>query len=87
MSNSLYWQCGIHFKKRNPHDNHNLEIKDQQTVRSLEIDGLTPDATNYPFFRTLYYAYKKPATTAIKDFLGYATSPTGQQVITAVQQN
>jgi phosphate transport system substrate-binding protein len=64
-----------------------VQIKDQQTVRSLEIDGLTPDATNYPFFRTLYYAYKKPATTAIKDFLGYATSPTGQQVITAVQQN
>jgi phosphate transport system substrate-binding protein len=65
----------------------NVQIKDQQTVRSLEIDGLTPDATNYPFFRTLYYAYKKPATTAIKDFLGYATSPTGQQVIAAVQQN
>jgi phosphate transport system substrate-binding protein len=65
----------------------NVQIKNQQTVRSLEIDGLTPDATNYPFFRTLYYAYKKPATTAIKDFLGYATSPTGQQVIATVQQN
>ena len=64
-----------------------VQIKDQQTVRSLEIDGLTPDASNYPFFRTLYYAYKKPATTAIKDFLGYATSPTGQQIITSVQQN
>jgi phosphate transport system substrate-binding protein len=65
----------------------NVQIKNQQTVRSLEIDGLTPEATNYPFFRTLYYAYKKPATTAIKDFLGYATSPTGQQVIATVQQN
>lgn len=65
----------------------NVQIADQQTVRSLEIDGLTPDAANYPFFRTLYYAYKNPATPAVKDFLGYATSPTGQQVITAVQQN
>lgn len=65
----------------------NVQIKNQQTVRSLEIDGLPPEATNYPFFRTLYYAYKKPATTAVKDFLGYATSPTGQQVITSVQQN
>jgi len=65
----------------------NVQIKNQQTVRSLEIDGLPPEATNYPFFRTLYYAYKKPATNAVKDFLGYATSPTGQQVVTSVQQN
>jgi len=65
----------------------NVQIADQQTVRSLEIDGLTPDTTNYPFFRTLYYAYKNPATTAVKDFLGYATSPTGQQAISAVEQN
>jgi phosphate transport system substrate-binding protein len=65
----------------------NVQIADQQTVRSLEIDGLTPDTANYPFFRTLYYAYKNPATTAVKDFLGYATSPTGQQAISAVEQN
>jgi len=65
----------------------NVQIADQQTVRSLEIDGLTPDAANYPFFRTLYYAYKNPATPAVKDFLGYAASPTGQQLIGAVENS
>jgi hypothetical protein len=29
MANSLYWQRGIHFK-RNDHENHYLEIKDQK---------------------------------------------------------
>ncbi|ACB50489.1 putative phosphate transporter, phosphate binding protein [Crocosphaera subtropica ATCC 51142] len=61
------------------------QVADQQTVRTVPIDGLTPEATNYPYTRTLYYAYKNPPSEAVKAFLGYATSPTGQQIIQDAQ--
>ncbi|EAZ90622.1 phosphate ABC transporter substrate-binding protein [Crocosphaera chwakensis] len=61
------------------------QVADQQTVRIVPIDGLTPEATNYPYTRTLYYAYKNPPSEAVKAFLGYATSPTGQQIIQDAQ--
>ena len=61
------------------------QVADQQTVRTVAIDGLTPEASNYPYQRTLFYAYKKPPSQAVKDFLGYATSPTGQQTIQDTQ--
>ena len=57
------------------------QVADQQTVRTVPIDGLTPEAANYPYQRTLYYAYKNPPSSAVKAFLGYATSPVGQQII------
>jgi phosphate transport system substrate-binding protein len=52
----------------------------QQTVRIVPIDGLTPDAPNYPYQRQLYYVYKT-ATPGVQAFLGYGTSPQGQQAI------
>ncbi len=61
------------------------QVADQQTVRTVPIDGLTPEAANYPYTRTLYYAYKNPPSEAVKAFLGYATSPTGQQIIQDAQ--
>lgn len=61
------------------------QVADQQTVRTLAIDGLTPEAVNYPYTRTLYYAYKNPPSEAVKAFLGYATSPVGQQIIEDAQ--
>ncbi|MGK7958460.1 MAG: phosphate ABC transporter substrate-binding protein [Crocosphaera sp.] len=57
------------------------QVADQQTVKTVPIDGLTPEAANYPYTRTLYYAYKNPPSEAVKAFLGYATSPVGQQII------
>ena len=57
------------------------QVADQQAVRIVPIDGLTPEAANYPYQRTLYYAYKNPPSEAVKAFLGYATSPVGQQII------
>ncbi|MEM8779908.1 MAG: phosphate ABC transporter substrate-binding protein [Cyanobacteria bacterium P01_G01_bin.49] len=57
------------------------QVGEQQTVRTVAIDGLTPEASNYPYKRTLFYTYKKPPSQAVKDFLGYTTSPTGQQTI------
>ncbi|WGV27082.1 extracellular solute-binding protein [Halotia branconii] len=55
------------------------QVANQQTVRSLAIDGLTPDANGYPYQRQLFYVYKNPASPGVQAFLGYATSPQGQQ--------
>ncbi len=57
------------------------QVANQRTVRAVAIDGLTPESANYPYQRTLYYVYKNPASPAVKAFLGYATSPQGQQII------
>lgn len=62
-----------------------VQVADQQTVRTVAIDGLTPEAPNYPYQRQLYYVYKNTPSQAVKDFLGYATSPRGQQAIATVR--
>jgi len=56
------------------------QVADQQTARSLPIDGLTPEAANYPYQRTLYYLYKDPPRPEVEAFLGFVTSPEGQAV-------
>jgi phosphate transport system substrate-binding protein len=50
------------------------------------VDGLTPEAANYPYQRTLYYAYKQPPSPQAQAFLGYATSPQGQQALSTPNQ-
>ncbi|MBD2663041.1 hypothetical protein B6N60_00575 [Richelia sinica FACHB-800] len=55
------------------------QVTNQQTVRVVAIDGLTPDAASYPYQRQLYYVYKNPASSGVQAFLGYAASPQGQQ--------
>ncbi|RUT10032.1 phosphate ABC transporter substrate-binding protein [Dulcicalothrix desertica PCC 7102] len=57
------------------------QVAKQQTVRVVPIDGLTPDSSSYPYQRTLYYVYKTPANPAVQAFIGYATSPQGQQAL------
>ncbi|MBD2385423.1 phosphate ABC transporter substrate-binding protein [Cylindrospermum sp. FACHB-282] len=57
------------------------QAANQQTARVVAIDGLTPDAGNYPYQRQLYYVYKNPASPAVQAFLGYVTSPQGQQAV------
>ena len=59
------------------------QVVDQQTVRVVPIDGLTPEAPNYPFKRSLYYVYRDANNPAVQAFLGYALSPQGQQAIAA----
>jgi phosphate transport system substrate-binding protein len=56
-------------------------VANQQTVRVVPIGGMTPEAANYPLQRILYYAYKTPPNQAVQYFLGYATSPEGQQAM------
>lgn len=62
------------------------QVGNQQTVRTVAVNGLTPEAANYPYQRTLYYVYKQPASPQVQSFLGYVTSPQGQQAITAANQ-
>ncbi len=58
------------------------QVADQQTVRVVPIDGLTPEAPTYPFKRSLYYVYRDANNPAVQAFLGYALAPQGQQMIT-----
>jgi phosphate transport system substrate-binding protein len=57
------------------------QVATQQTVRVVPINGLTPEAPNYPFQRPLYYVYNDASNPAVEAFLGYALSPQGQQAI------
>ncbi|MGB3193521.1 MAG: phosphate ABC transporter substrate-binding protein [Limnoraphis sp.] len=57
------------------------QVVNQQTVRTVSIEGVQPGSLSYPYQRQLYYVYKQPASPAVQAILGYATSPSGQQVI------
>jgi phosphate transport system substrate-binding protein len=57
------------------------QVAKQKTVRTVAIDGISPNDPNYPFQRTLYYVYKAPANEAVQAFLGFAISPAGQEAI------
>ncbi len=59
------------------------QVARQQTVRVVPVNGLMPDSATYPYKRTLYYAYRNPASPAVRAFLGYTTSPQGQQAMLA----
>lgn len=56
------------------------QVVNQQTVRVIPIDGLTPSTSGYSYQRQLYYVYKNPVSPGVQAFLGYVTSPQGQQV-------
>jgi len=57
------------------------QVANQQTVRTISVNGLTPEADSYPYHRVLYYAYQEPASPKVKAFLGYVLSPQGQKAI------
>ena len=57
------------------------QVANQQTVRTVAIDGLTPEASNYPYQRILYYAYQQPPSEKVKAFLGHTLSSQGQRAI------
>jgi phosphate transport system substrate-binding protein len=63
------------------------QVANQQTVRTVAINGLTPQAPNYPYQRTLYYVYKQPASPPVQAFLGYVTSNQGQQAIASANES
>ncbi|WP_254903841.1 MULTISPECIES: substrate-binding domain-containing protein [Cyanophyceae] len=62
------------------------QIANQQTVRTVPIDGVTPESDLYPYTRTLYYAYQEPASPQVEAFLGFVGTPVGAELIQAAQQ-
>lgn len=62
------------------------QIANQKTVRIVAVDGLTPQAANYPYKRTLYYVYQTPPSPAVEAFLGFVNSPQGQQAIASTNR-
>ncbi|MDY7013102.1 MAG: substrate-binding domain-containing protein [Cyanobacteriota bacterium] len=62
------------------------QVTNQQTVQIVPVDGLTPQAPDYPYRRTLSYAYKQPPSPQVQAFLGFVGSPQGQQAIAAATQ-
>jgi phosphate transport system substrate-binding protein len=63
------------------------QVAKQSTVRTLAIDGIAPEAANYPYQRTLSYVYKGQPSDAVKAFLVFATSSDGKQSIGQSAQN
>jgi phosphate transport system substrate-binding protein len=57
------------------------QVANQQTVRVVSVDGLTPQAANYPYQRTLAYVYQQPASPQVQAFLGFVGSPIGKSAI------
>jgi hypothetical protein len=55
------------------------QVADQQTVRVVPIEGLTPEAANYPFQRSLYYVYKTPMIPLCKPFWALPCLPKGSR--------
>jgi phosphate transport system substrate-binding protein len=62
-----------------------IQVINQQTIRLVAVEGLTPEAASYPYRRNLYYAYKNPPSPSAQAFLGFVTSPTGRQIIEKAQ--
>jgi phosphate transport system substrate-binding protein len=63
------------------------QAANQSTVRSISIDGIAPDADNYPYKRTLAYVHKGQPNESVKTFLEFATSSEGQQLISQQSQS
>ncbi|QUS60388.1 phosphate ABC transporter substrate-binding protein [Synechocystis sp. PCC 7338] len=60
------------------------QVENQQTAKIVPIDSLSPNQENYPLRRQLFYFYKTPPSPQVEAFLGFATSPQGQQAIASV---
>jgi phosphate transport system substrate-binding protein len=63
------------------------QVANQQTVRAVPIDGVTPEASSYPYQRTLYYAYKNPPIAQVQSFLGYVSSEKGKGAIASANES
>jgi phosphate transport system substrate-binding protein len=61
------------------------QVANQRTIRTIAVDGLTPEAANYPYQRDLYYVYKQPVTPQVEAFLGYVLSPLGKQIVSNIK--
>jgi phosphate transport system substrate-binding protein len=56
------------------------DIKGQETIRFIPLDGNAPGSPNYPLPTILYYVYSPSATYAAKAFVAFAMSPAGKAI-------
>lgn len=61
------------------------QVEKQQTARIIPIDGVLPNDQNYALVRQLFYFYQTPPSPSVEAFLGFATSPQGQQAIAGIE--
>ncbi|MEC4985604.1 MAG: substrate-binding domain-containing protein [Oscillatoria sp. PMC 1068.18] len=61
------------------------QAANQSTVQVIPIDGLTPQAGNYPYRRNLAYVYQQPASPEVQAFLGFVNSQSGKEAIASVK--
>ncbi len=63
------------------------QIRGQQTVRMLKIDGVSPEdiskvkSGEYPISRSLYLAVPRNTSPVVKEFVDFALSPEGQRAV------
>ena len=56
-------------------------IKHQSGIRALTIDGLDPEADNYPFIQNFYYVTKGKQSGAVKRLIDFTFSAEGARII------
>ncbi|MBC2604974.1 phosphate ABC transporter substrate-binding protein [Pelagicoccus albus] len=52
-------------------------------IKTLPVDGVTPERPDYPFARPLYYYHdgNKEMRPIVKEFVDFCLSPEGQQIV------
>lgn len=61
------------------------QVLERNDVRIVPMHGTLPDDPRYPYSQPRSYVYREAASPAVQAFLGYATSPAGQQAVTEAQ--
>ena len=62
------------------------EVLGQQNVRVLTMHGTSPDNQLYPYSQPRGYVYRGEASIPVEAFLGFATSPEGQQAVAEAKE-
>jgi ABC-type phosphate transport system substrate-binding protein/tetratricopeptide (TPR) repeat protein len=62
------------------------EVVGQNAVRPLSMDGAMPTEPTYPFSQPRGYVYYGEPSVPVEAFLGFATSPEGQQAVSEARQ-
>ena len=63
------------------------QLKDEEIVRIIEIDGVIPTddeaikSGRYPIIRNIFLAIKKTTSPEAKQFIKFALSPKGQEIV------
>lgn len=62
------------------------EVLNQPAVRPVTMHSTKPDDPRYPYSQPRNYVYRGEASIPVEAFLGFATSPIGQEGVAAAQQ-